>query len=325
MRRAISAVASPPRPRSRVSSAASDGGRMNTLDHVAAAAPRAAGGGPASRCRTPRPARRAAPPPPARAACRSCWPNTVAHSSIAPCATMAANASGRAEMVVDAVLLAGSRRAGGGADRQAQLGLGRQQRPGDAALAGAGRAPRRPGRRRAGGTARSLDILHLLAHLLDHRLEPQPGGGQRHRGRLAAQRVGLAHELLHQEVEPAPDRARPRPAARGRPRYGRRAGPAPRARRSGWRAAPPPARSAPAAGRAGRAAGPAGSPSCGRAAARGWSAACSAAGRAQRGDLVELRARAARRSRAPSACRAATRPASAAVKPGADGGRAAPG
>ena len=51
----------------------------------------------------------------------------------------------------------------------------------------------------------SFDILHLLAQLLDGGLQPQPGGGQRRGGGFAAQRVGLAVELLHQEVEAAAD------------------------------------------------------------------------------------------------------------------------
>src|SRR5579872_2460629 len=51
----------------------------------------------------------------------------------------------------------------------------------------------------------SLDILHLLAQLIDRRLEFEPDGRKRGRGRLRTQRVGLAHELLGQEVEPAAD------------------------------------------------------------------------------------------------------------------------
>ena len=51
----------------------------------------------------------------------------------------------------------------------------------------------------------SFDVLYLLAQLLDCRLQFQPRRGQRNRGRLAAQRVGLAIELLHQEVETPAD------------------------------------------------------------------------------------------------------------------------
>ena len=53
----------------------------------------------------------------------------------------------------------------------------------------------------------SLDILNLLAHPIDDRLEGQANIGQLARGRLGAERVGLAVELLRQEVELAADRA----------------------------------------------------------------------------------------------------------------------
>ena len=51
----------------------------------------------------------------------------------------------------------------------------------------------------------SFDILHLLAQLLDRCLQLQPRRGQRHRGRLAAQRVGFAVEILHQKIEAPAD------------------------------------------------------------------------------------------------------------------------
>src|SRR5215475_11512692 len=61
-----------------------------------------------------------------------------------------------------------------------------------------------PADRRA---ARQLfQILHLLAKLLDHRLELKPDVGKRHVVRLGAERIGFAVELLRQEVEPSPDR-----------------------------------------------------------------------------------------------------------------------
>src|SRR6476620_142882 len=52
----------------------------------------------------------------------------------------------------------------------------------------------------------SLDILHLLAELLDLRLEVQPDDGEGGVVGLGAERVGLARKLLGQEVEAAPDR-----------------------------------------------------------------------------------------------------------------------
>src|SRR5260221_1498271 len=47
----------------------------------------------------------------------------------------------------------------------------------------------------------SFDVLHLLAHLLDHDLELQRGLRQLRVDRLGSQRVGFAIEFLHQEVE----------------------------------------------------------------------------------------------------------------------------
>src|SRR5690606_3979950 len=54
----------------------------------------------------------------------------------------------------------------------------------------------RPRRRRSG----SLDILHLLAELLDGRLQLQANRGEGRGGGLRAQGVGLTVELLRQEV-----------------------------------------------------------------------------------------------------------------------------
>src|SRR5258708_1934330 len=47
-----------------------------------------------------------------------------------------------------------------------------------------------------------FDILHLLAELIDARLQRQADGGERADGGLRTQGVGLAHELLGQEVQP---------------------------------------------------------------------------------------------------------------------------
>src|SRR5262245_40049323 len=47
----------------------------------------------------------------------------------------------------------------------------------------------------------SLNVLHLLAHLIDHGLELEPGAGHVRIVGLRAERVGLAVELLGQEVE----------------------------------------------------------------------------------------------------------------------------
>src|SRR3712207_8107104 len=45
----------------------------------------------------------------------------------------------------------------------------------------------------------SLDVRRLFAQPLDRRLEVEADAGQRHGGRFRAERVGLAHELLHQD------------------------------------------------------------------------------------------------------------------------------
>src|SRR2546428_11907676 len=54
-------------------------------------------------------------------------------------------------------------------------------------------------------TARSFDVLNLLAHLLDQQLELEARVGEVLRNRLRAERVGLAVELLHQEVQALAD------------------------------------------------------------------------------------------------------------------------
>src|SRR5215831_6964757 len=50
-------------------------------------------------------------------------------------------------------------------------------------------------------TFRSLDVLHLLAHLVDNRLELKARPRRLRIVRLGAQCVGLAIELLRQEIE----------------------------------------------------------------------------------------------------------------------------
>ena len=88
--------------------------------------------------------------------------------------------------------------------------------------------------RRAISASRSFQILHLLAELLDHGLQLQPDVGQLDVVRLGAQRIGLAVELLRQEIELAADRRR-RPRSAGAPApHARRAGRAPRGCRP-WR------------------------------------------------------------------------------------------
>src|SRR5690349_20450158 len=53
----------------------------------------------------------------------------------------------------------------------------------------------------------SLDVLDLLAQLLDRRLQVDPDTGEADIGALGAERIGLAVEFLAEEVELAPDRA----------------------------------------------------------------------------------------------------------------------
>ena len=55
--------------------------------------------------------------------------------------------------------------------------------------------------------ARSFEILHLLAELLDHAFQFKADIGQFHVVRFGAERVGFAVELLRQKIEPPPDRA----------------------------------------------------------------------------------------------------------------------
>src|SRR5262245_4502658 len=51
----------------------------------------------------------------------------------------------------------------------------------------------------------SLDILHLLAHLIDHRLQSKSGARDLHVVGLGAERIGLAIKFLGEEVELAAD------------------------------------------------------------------------------------------------------------------------
>src|SRR6185437_8465696 len=50
----------------------------------------------------------------------------------------------------------------------------------------------------------SLDILGLLAELVDHGFQGQAGAGERNVGRFRTQGIGLAVEFLRQEIELAP-------------------------------------------------------------------------------------------------------------------------
>src|SRR5258707_13887639 len=75
-----------------------------------------------------------------------------------------------------------------------------------------GRGAARAGRSKP----RSFDVLHLLAKLLDRGFQGEADPGQREVGRFRAQRVGLAVELLAEEVEaPADCRALGEEVARG--------------------------------------------------------------------------------------------------------------
>ncbi len=57
----------------------------------------------------------------------------------------------------------------------------------------------------AGGeAAASLNVLHLLAHLVDHRLEFETDARDLGIGGLGAERICFAVELLGQKVEAAP-------------------------------------------------------------------------------------------------------------------------
>src|SRR5205807_5748208 len=53
----------------------------------------------------------------------------------------------------------------------------------------------------------SFQILDLLAELLDHALELEPDIGELDVVRFGAERIGLAVELLSEEIEPPTDRA----------------------------------------------------------------------------------------------------------------------
>src|SRR5208337_1226876 len=53
----------------------------------------------------------------------------------------------------------------------------------------------------------SLDVLNLLAELLDLRPQFKPLCSQSHIVRLGRERIGLTAELLGEEIEPPPDGA----------------------------------------------------------------------------------------------------------------------
>src|ERR1044072_2130876 len=52
----------------------------------------------------------------------------------------------------------------------------------------------------------SLDVLDVLAQLLDRRLQVEPDAGEADIGALGAERVGLAVEFLAEEIELASHR-----------------------------------------------------------------------------------------------------------------------
>src|SRR5262245_30361671 len=52
----------------------------------------------------------------------------------------------------------------------------------------------------------SLNVLHLLSHLIDHRLQLQAGARRLFVIGFGAKRVGLAVELLRQKIEPTSGR-----------------------------------------------------------------------------------------------------------------------
>src|SRR5258708_30358029 len=55
-------------------------------------------------------------------------------------------------------------------------------------------------------TARSFDVLDLLAHLLDQQLELEARVGELLRHGLRSERIRLAVQLLHEEVQALADR-----------------------------------------------------------------------------------------------------------------------
>src|SRR5689334_7483782 len=65
----------------------------------------------------------------------------------------------------------------------------------------------RPRRAMRGGEmlASLLNVLHLLSHLVDHHFQGEPRARYLRGVRLGAQRIGLAIELLRQEIELATD------------------------------------------------------------------------------------------------------------------------
>src|SRR5262245_62013235 len=66
--------------------------------------------------------------------------------------------------------------------------------------------PMRGASPRAGTLARSLNVLDLLAHLVDKRLQSNARPRNLRIGSLGAWRIGFPVELLGQEIEPTPGR-----------------------------------------------------------------------------------------------------------------------
>src|SRR3989338_3486225 len=64
--------------------------------------------------------------------------------------------------------------------------------------------PAPEGEERISKSPRRIDLFHVLnlfAHLVYHRLKVKPDAGQGKRLRFGTERIGLAHEFLHQEIE----------------------------------------------------------------------------------------------------------------------------
>src|ERR1022692_4794182 len=119
----------------------------------------------------------------------------------------------RDEVVVDAVLLAGTRRSRGVGHRQANAALALQQRTRETGLAAArwrgdheqvawrSAHARFTARARIRAAARSFYVLHLLAHLLDEHLDLERRLRQLRVDGFRPERIRFAVELLHQKVE----------------------------------------------------------------------------------------------------------------------------
>src|SRR5690606_27959211 len=112
------------------------------------------------------------------------------------------------EEVVDAVAFSGPPRTGRVRDREAHIGHALEQRPHERRLA---RARRRgehdhPSAWTAFRAPSLLQILYLLAHLLDQDLELDRRAREILVLRFRAERIRLAVHLLQEKIETTPDR-----------------------------------------------------------------------------------------------------------------------